>query len=150
MNDNIKALITKVWKDETLDLDPGRHYFDDVLMVRVTGSVEKQRDQLVAPTTSLPVIPIIALFWEKSGITRDHALRMLREAIAEAMQNGNQKNEHIEARMKDVEAAVKAVKEDLIAKLPKAKRSGRVITKDLKVETLPVPKMDETLTVAAA
>jgi len=150
MNDNIKALITKVWKDETLDLDPGRHYFDDVLMVRVTGSVEKQRDQLVAPTTSLPVIPIIALFWEKSGITRDHALRMLREAIAEAMQNGNQKNEHIEARMKDVEAAVKAVKEDLIAKLPKAKRRGRVITKDLKVETLPVPKMDETLTVAAA
>ena len=50
--------------------------------------------------------------------------------------------------MKDVEKAVKAVKKDLIAKLPKAKRSGRVITKELEVEVLPV--VDEVLATAAA
>ena len=51
--ENLKALLAKAWKDEELDLDPGRHYFDEVLTVRVSGTVEKQADQLVAPTTSM-------------------------------------------------------------------------------------------------
>jgi hypothetical protein len=146
--DNVKALIAKAWKDEELDLDPGRHYFDDVLTIRVSGMVEKQADQLVAPTTSVPLILTLALFWEKAGITREHALNMLREAITEAMTEGADKGERIEARLKDVEAAVKAVKDDLIAKLPKARRSGKVVTKGLEVELLSVG--DEVLVPAAA
>lgn len=145
--DSIKALIAKAWKDEELDLDPGKHYFDEVLTVRVSGAVEKQADQLVAPTTSVPLILTLALFWEKAGIARDHALRMLREAITEAMIEGADKSERIESRMKDVEAAVKAVKDELIGKLPKARRAGRVVTKDLEVEVLPVT--DEVLLPAA-
>jgi hypothetical protein len=143
--ENLKALVAKAWKDEELDLSPGRHYFDEVLTVRVTGTVEKQADQLVAPTTSVPLILTLALFWEKAGITREHALNMLREAITEAMIEGADKNERIEARLKDVEAAVKAVKYELIAKLPKAKRSGKVVTKDLRVMLV----ADEVLTPAA-
>jgi hypothetical protein len=146
MDDNVKSLLAKAWKNEAVDLEPGRHFFDEVLMVRVNGTVEKQADQLVAPTVSIPLILTLALFWEKSGIARDHALRMLREAITEAMQNGKGKDEQIESRMTDVESAVKAVKKDLIAKLPKAKRRGRVITKDLEVEVLP----EEVLATAAA
>jgi hypothetical protein len=138
MDNNIKALIAKAWKDEDLDLDPGRHYFDDVVTVRLSGIIEKQADQLVAPTTSVPLITTLALFWEKAGIARDDALNMLREAITEAMSEGTDKNEQIESHIKDVEAAVKAVKDDLIAKLPKARRSGRVVTKGLDVEILPV------------
>ena len=42
----------------------------------------------------------------------------------------------LRARLKDVEAAIKAVKNNLIAKLPKVKRSGRIITKDLCIEVL--------------
>lgn len=138
MLDTIKGLIAKAWKNESLDLDPGRHYFDEVITVRVSGSIEKHVDQLVAPTVSIPLITTLALFWEKAGISRDHALRMLREAIIEALQNGKAKEERIEARMKDVEKAVEAVKKDLLAKLPKQKRSGRVVTKNLQVEVLPV------------
>ena len=52
--ENLKALIAKTWKDEELDLYPGRHYFDEVLTVRVTGTVEKQADQLVAPRPAFP------------------------------------------------------------------------------------------------
>jgi hypothetical protein len=134
--EQLKALLAKVWKDVDLDLEPGRHHIDEVLTVRVTGTVEKQADQLVAPTTSVPLILTLALFWEKAGIARDHALRMLREAISEAMVEGADKSERIETRMKDVEAAVKAVKDELIAKLPKARRAGRVVTKDLEVEVI--------------
>ena len=40
-------------------------------MVRVTGSVEKLDDEMVAPTVSIPLIPALALFWEKCGVVRD-------------------------------------------------------------------------------
>ena len=137
MDSNTKSLVAKVWKNAELDLNVGTTFVDETFLVHVSGTVTKQNDSMVAPTTSLPLLPILALFWEKSGITRDHALRMLREAITEAMTtNGKTKNEQIEARMMDVQAAVKAVKTDLIAKLPKVKRSGRVVTKDLEIEVL--------------
>ena len=136
MDSTIKALVAKSWKDEDLDLEPGRHYFDETVTVRVIGSVEKQGDQLVAPTASIPLVATLALFWEKAGIARDHALRMLREAITEAMVEGADKGDQIQARIKDVDSAVKAVKDELIAKLPKVKRAGRVVTKDLRIEVI--------------
>ena len=74
-DENIKGLIAKAWKDETIDLEPGRYYCDEVLTVRVTGTVEKKEDDFAAPTVSIPLIPTLALFWEKCGITRDAALR---------------------------------------------------------------------------
>jgi hypothetical protein len=110
MCDNVKGLIAKLWKDEALELEPGRHYFDETITIRVTGTVEKQADQLVAPTASLPVIPIIALFWQRCGVTREHAMEALRESLTEAMKDGADKSEKIKAHIKDVEAAVQAVK----------------------------------------
>ena len=147
---NLKGLLAKCWKDETLELEPGHHDFDEVLTIRITGSVEKMSDQFVAPTTSLPTILTLALFWQKCGVTRDHALNMLKEAITEAMTNGTNKDTEIASRMKDVEKAVEALKRDLIAKLPKQKRSGRVVTKNLTVEVEPVRELEETFAVAVA
>ena len=131
-DENIKGLLAKAWKDEALELEPGRHYCDEVLSVRVTGTVEK-KDEFAAPTVSIPLIPTLALFWEKCGVTRDYALRMLREAITEAMHDGFKEDDHIQSHIKDVEAAIKAVRTDLIARLPKMRRAGKVITKDLTV-----------------
>jgi hypothetical protein len=145
---NIKALLAKCWKDEAVDLEPGTHYVDEVLMVRISGAVEKQANQMVAPTVSIPLVLTLALFWEKCGVTRDRALAILREAITEGIENGKSKDERISQRMKDVAKAVEAVKKDLIAKLPKQKRAGRVVTKELEIEVLPVS--EEELTTAAA
>ena len=136
--DNIKGLLAKKWKNETLELEPGVHDFDEMLTVRITGSVQKMDDQFVAPTTSLPTILTLALFWQKCGVTRDHALNMLKEALTEAMTNGKDKDTEIAARVKDVEKAVESIKRDLIAKLPKQKRAGRVVTKNLTIEVEPV------------
>ena len=138
MDNTLKNLIARTWKNEALDLNAGDHYFDEVITLHVSGTVTKHADQMAAPTTSLPLIPILALFWEKAGISRDHALRMLREAITEAMASGKSKDERIEARINDVEKAVETVKKDLISRLPKIKRNGRVSTRDLRVEVLPV------------
>ena len=37
-----------------------------------------------------------------------------------------------------MESAIKMVKEELISKLPKQRRSGRLVTKNLEVNVLPV------------
>ena len=138
MDATTKALLTKVWKNEQLDLGVGRHYFDEEFVVRVSGSVEKHEDQLVAPTVSIPLVTTLALFFDKCGVTRDAALNLLREAITEAMDENVNEDAKIKERMGDVEKAIKAVKDELIAKIPKMKRSGRVVTKDLEVTLTPV------------
>ena len=132
-DDLVKGLLAKCWRDEPIDLEPGRHFCDEVLTVRVTGTVEKLEEELVAPTVSIPLISTLALFWEKSGVTRDHVLRMLREAVTEAMLDGVKEDENILDRIKDVDAAIKTVRSELIERLPKMRRSGRVITKGLTV-----------------
>ena len=146
MDENLKALISKTWKNESVDLEPGTHYVDEVLTIHVTGVVTKKSDQMVAPTCSIPLIPTLALFFAKSGIAGDHAIRALREALTEALTNGKNMDQEIEARMKDVELAIQAVKDDLISKLPKQPRKGSVTTKKLEVNILPVT--EETLAVA--
>lgn len=138
MDATTKALLAKAFKNEELDLGVGRHYFDEQFVVRVSGSVEKHDDQLVAPTVSIPLVTTLALFFDKCGVTRDAALNLLREAITEAMAENVNEDAKIKERMGDVEKAIKAVKDDLISKLPKMKRSGRVVTKDLEVTVTPV------------
>ncbi len=146
MDANVKALIAKSWKNESVDLEPGTHYVDEVITIHVQGTVTKQSDKMVAPTCSIPLIPTLALFFAKSGIAGDHAIRTLREALTEALSNGKNMDQEIEARMKDVESAIQAVKDDLIAKLPKQPRKGSVSTKNLEVNLLSVT--EETLAVA--
>ena len=52
MTDNLKGLLAKAWKDEAIDLEPGRYYCDEVLTVRVTGTVEKKDDEFIAPPSA--------------------------------------------------------------------------------------------------
>jgi hypothetical protein len=134
---NAKALLAKTWKNEDADLAPGKHYIDEEVVVRLTGSVEKCDDEMVAPTVSIPLIAVLALFWEKCGIVREHALTMLRQALQEAMTIKVKEDGHIKDRIKDVDEAVKAIRQDLIASLPKMHREGKVLLDDLQIEIMP-------------
>ena len=124
MCDSIRGLLSKVWKDEVVDLAPGTHYLDEVLTIHVSGSVPKQADSLVAATTSLPFLSIIAFLLEKSGVTREHSLR-IHGGRHGSTGKWHDQNEQIEARMRDVDTAVKRVKEELVSKLPRQHRSGQ-------------------------
>jgi len=135
---NAKALLAKNWKNEDADLSPGRHYIEEEFVVRVSGSVEKLDDEMVAPTVSIPLIAVLALFWEKCGVVRDRALVMLREALAEAMTAKVKEDASIKDRIKDIDEAVKAIRKDLIAGLPKMPREGKVLLDNLQVEVMPV------------
>lgn len=142
MTENIKSLLAKVWKDEETDLTTGIHYIDEEIFVRVSGFVEKQEDQLVTPTVSIPLISVLALFWEKAGMAQDQAMMLLREAITEAMDEGVGEDNHIKSRIDDVTAAIAAVRTDLLAKLPKMPRAGRTITKGLQISVTAIATAD--------
>ena len=142
MHDKIKGLLAKVWKDEEADLQPGQHYFNETLIVRIKGTVEKAQDQHVTPTVSVPLVTTLALFWEKAGVDRDQALKLLREAITEAMELGENEDARIKQQIDDVSEAIKAVRNELLERLPKMPRSGRTITQDLQVTVEPLSTIE--------
>lgn len=132
----IKGLVAKAWKNEKLDLEPGRHFVDEMMLVHVRGVVERGEDQMVAATVSIPLVPTLALLIEKCGVNGDEALRLLREAILEAVDNRSTKCRKIQERIANVNEAVSAVKRQLIEKLPRMHRTGRINLKGLEVEVV--------------
>jgi len=134
MDSTIKSLICKKWKESELELGVGRHNVDETFVVRVCGSVEKHEDQWIAPTISIPLIPVIAFFWDRLGVEQDEAMTILRDAIKEAMLSKTNESPNIKSKMDEVAEAVAAVKHDLIAELPKMRRSGRTDVSDLSVK----------------
>lgn len=147
---NAKALLAKSWKNEAADLPVGRHAIDETLLVRVRGEIEKHDDQMIAPTVSIPLVSVLAFFWERAGLERDAAMTMLREAITEAMTEGRKEDAAVLKRIGEVESAIKAVKTDLIATLPKMPRAGRLETKNLNIDVLALSSEEEPLVVEAA
>ncbi len=147
---NAKALIAKSWKNEAAELPVGKHEVNETLIVRVRGEIEKHDDQMIAPTVSIPLVSVLAYFWERAGIERDAAMSMLREAITEAMTDGRKEDAAVLKRIEDVEAAIKAVKTDLIATLPKMPRNGKLDTSRLTIQVLALSAEDEPLEVEAA
>ena len=145
MDSNIKALIVKKFKDAEMDLDVGRHWVAETVVVRVSGAVERHEDQWIAPTISIPLIPTIAFFWDRLGVERDAAMRVLREAITEAMRLQTNESPAIKSRMDDVAEAVAAVKRDLICELPKMRRTGKTDVSDLQVSLNELTPVSEPL-----
>lgn len=143
MCESYKGLLGKLFKNEPVDLEVGRHFVDEVLVCRIAGSVEKRPDEWITPTVSIPLVPTLALVLEKAGLAGDEALALLTEAITQAMEDGVKEDRHIQDRMEHVEQAIASVRKNLIEKLPKMHRSGRVITKDLEVELLPLSALKE-------
>ena len=138
MCDNLMALIGKALKDEEVQLEPGRYEFDEVVTLHVCRHRPKENDTLCSPTVSIPLIATLALFWEKSGITQRSRLADAAGGDHRGPAAGKDTSAEIQSRMKHVEKAIQTVKEDLLDQLPKVKRSGRLITKDLRVELVPV------------
>ena len=128
-----------------MDLDVGRHWVDETVVVRVSGAVERHEDQWIAPTISIPLIPTIAFFWDRLGVEKDAAMRVLREAITEAMLAKTNESPSITSKMADVAEAVAAVKRDLICELPKMRRTGMTDVSDLQVSLNELTPVSEPL-----
>ena len=61
---NIKSLVAKCWKSEKPELEAGEHFIDEVVTIRMRGTVKQcERETDVPPTVSIPLITTLALFW---------------------------------------------------------------------------------------
>ena len=135
MDSTIKAIVGKLWKNEEFKLPVGTHLIQREFVVRIKGEVEKLDDQMISPTISIPLIPTLAFFWERCGLQRDEALSILRDAISDALEADVNENRNIKSKIDDVQVAMDAIRQELIEKLPKIPRSGKVNTKDLRITT---------------
>jgi hypothetical protein len=145
MESTVKALIAKKFKDADMDLDVGRHWIDETLVIRISGAVERHEDQWIAPTVSIPLIPTIAFFWDRLGVEKQEAMSVLREAITEAMRLHTNESPAIKSRIDDVAEAVAAVKRDLICELPKMRRTGKTDVSQLQVTVNELTPVSEPL-----
>ena len=145
MDSSIKALIAKKFKDTDLDLDVGRHWVEETIVLRFSGTVKRHEDQWILPTISIPLIPTIAFFWDQLGVRKEETIGVLREAITEAMRAGVNESPSIKSKMDEVAEAVAAVKRDLIGELPKMRRAGRTDVSDLEVSVSALTPVSEPL-----
>ena len=96
-------------------------------------AAKRHEDQWIAPTVSIPLIPVVVFLWERLGVEREEAMGILRGVSQDAMRAKIDEAPSIKSKMDDVAEAVAAVKRDLIGELPKMRRTGRTDVSDLRV-----------------
>ena len=106
-------------------LAPGTYEIDQT--VRIVGSFTVAEDTEKTPTVSIPLKEVLALFIARSGITREASMKLLSEALTDAMTAGT-KGEGFVAAASDIDAAFKQQTESLLCGLPKTKVKGAVKT----------------------
>ena len=102
------------------------------LIAHVSGTITVGADEPYIPTTHIPMIPTLAYFLRRCGITREFAATTLRDAMADALETERKGAETITPEIArdiaDIEAMMESTK-TMLGTLPAAKRSGKVTTK---------------------
>lgn len=126
MKPEVAIALAKSLAKQTADvkLAPGVYPVDEVLAVRVRGSVKKSPDTTYTPTADIPLLPTLALLLERAGFTRDNSKTVLVDCMTEALKAGDGNGGTVLAeRLRDVEAAMASVRE-VTGALPKKTRAG--------------------------
>ena len=125
MNDLVKLAVSKAFEKETKNFKaaPGSHEIDEMVILRIKGSVVKSEDVLYTPTVEIPLLPTLAIVLEKAGFQRENAKKLIQEAMVEAINNAEKAEDYLAERLKDIETAMSHVKE-ITAALPKKTKSG--------------------------
>jgi hypothetical protein len=107
-------------------LAAGIYMVDETITLRVKGDVKKSQDEEYVPTIAMPVKAIMATLLPRLGATREAAMKVLVEAMTEAVSMEQQGDEALKARMKDVDSAFETVAAVLDA-LPPKSRTGKTV-----------------------
>ena len=120
----LAAAIGKMAKASSIQ--PGRYAVDETIILRVKGDVKKSQDEEYVPTIAMPLKAIMATLLPRLGATREAAMKVLVEAMTEAIEGEKQGDSTLKARMKDVESAFETVAAVLDA-LPSKSRTGKTV-----------------------
>lgn len=126
MTNTITMLALTKWTDKQArkNAAPGEYEIDET--VRVVGTIRIGEDYDTAPTVSLPMLPILALFIQRAGITRECSERLLSEVAAQAIGDDGKVGDAMVADIDGIKATLERVKRNVIAKLPRQQRTGPV------------------------
>ena len=93
------------------------------------GEMSIGHDTDKTPTTSIPMLPTLALLVKRMGATREAALTMLKEVMTEALSLGKDASAMLllESGVAETE---KAIKDEVIATLPRSPVKKTVKVKD--------------------
>lgn len=120
-----KAVSSKNAKTAREGLTPGAHAVD--VTVRVQGMLTVGADTSKTPTCSIPLKETLALFVKKSGMMREHAMRIMEESMTEAIAASGKGAGAVEG-VEDIANAMKRVTA-FTESLPKTPVKGRVTFK---------------------
>lgn len=115
---SLEKSLTKGFKAE-----PGVHNIDEIVSIRVQGTITKGADVPYTPTVDIPMLATLAIVLEKAGFQRENAKKLLVEAMQEALAIGEQAAGSVADRVKDIETAMTHVRQITDA-LPKKMKSG--------------------------
>jgi hypothetical protein len=117
------ALVKKASKE----IGAGLHQIDE--LVRVQGTIKKAEDEDCAPTVSLSLLETLALTLHYAGITRESAMKAIRKAATEALEDSTTTKGELLAKYDWIADELATIKEEVIEKLPKITKQGKVTTK---------------------
>ena len=116
------------------DIDPGTYPVDLTIQVtdnyaettttrHVVGTVKREKDQLIAPTATIPWLTVCARLAISLGATHDNLINKLREAILSATAGGDV-DMAIKALDIRVAGSIDQIKKELVFGMPKTPRRG--------------------------
>lgn len=132
MNNVVATALVGIYEDLFGQLAPGEYTVDEVVSLRITGTVVKKEDEVYAPTTSVPLLATLEFLIPHLGATREIALEKMRAAMEAALLAGA-KGKTTMPKPKDVEAAKKLIEKKYLGTLPPATRTGKTLV-DCKAE----------------
>lgn len=118
-------LLAKAAEKQRDELAPGAYDLDEIVTLKLEGTVKVSADTERAPTCSIPLLPALALMVKRMGVQREKALDLLREVMTEALKLGKDASEELLAET-GVAEAQKQLKDEVISKLPKTPAKGMV------------------------
>ena len=107
----------------------GKHAIDEIVHVRISGTLSVGADTEAPPTHKIPWTTVFALFLRHAGVTRETAMSKLVLAMTEALETGADAAEGV-AALAPLEAAEALVQAGL-DQLPKETRRGAVSVRGL-------------------
>jgi len=136
---------------EANPLTIGLHPINETLNLQLSGSVKRGNDTTFQPTVAIPLKLALALLLEKMGFQRDNAMKMLVEAMTEALNFSETEEKLLEdtmgltpaqlaiaTRLKDVATAMERVT-SVVGALPRLPRKGAT-TVSLTITEVPEPE----------
>lgn len=134
INPDVMAVVVEKAFPQMGDIDPGNYpvdltiqvtdnYSDTTTTKHVVGMVKREKDQMIAPTATIPWLTVCARLAISLGATHDNLINKLREAILSATAGGDV-DTAIKALDIRVAGSIDQIKKELVDGMPRIPRRG--------------------------